>query len=138
VRHLRRYIFTSLTARYAPIALVALMAMLLAPPSNPRPPYPVFSPQKRAVSSPIPQLTRTVRPRRAQPSIVAIKPPSRVIFELDRFDLDLTVKPVPTQVAVCTNLRSSFVALFRQEIVGPTVSLCDFGFQLTRASPLRI
>jgi len=120
------------------MALVALMAMLLAPPSNPRSPYPVFSPQKRAASSPIPQLTHIVRPRRAQPSIVAIKPPSGVIFELDRFDLDLTVKPVPAQVTVCTTLRLSFVAPFRQEIYGPTISQCDFGFQLTRAGPLRI
>jgi hypothetical protein len=135
---LHRYIFSSVTARSVSLAHVVLAAMLLMPPSNPRPPYPVFPSQKRVVSSPIPQLTRTVRPRRVQPSIVAIKPPSSGFFEFDRFDLDLTVKPEPAQVTVCTNLRASCIAPFRQEIYVPTISQCDFGFQLTRAGPLRI
>jgi len=135
---LRRYIFSLLTARNASMALAVLSAMLLVPPSNPRPPYPVFSPQKGAASSPIPQLTRLLRPRRVQPRIVAIKPPSIVLFEFDRFDLDFTAKPEPAQVTVCTNFRSSFVAPFRQDIYRPTISQCDFGFQLTRAGPLKI
>jgi hypothetical protein len=73
-----------------------------------------------------------------QPSIVAIKPPSSVFFEYDRLDLDLTVNSAPELASVCTNPQSACGAPFRQKICGPAISQCDFGFQLTRAGPLRI
>ncbi len=135
---LLRYIFSFLTVQNLPMALVALTAILVVPPSNPRSPYHVYSLQKRVVSSPIPQITRTVRPRRAQPNIVAIKSPSGIFFEVDHFDLEYTIKPLPAKAPACTDLRSEATISLRPINHRSIISQFASGFQSTRASPLRI
>lgn len=116
------------------VSVVVLAALML--PESTHPPYRSgVSAARRVATSPIPNLTKILRPRRVQARIVAIKPPSIACLIIDRTDLDLNVKPVFTQPSADAANYSPLVAIRLNEKAESFASQAEFSFQLTRAGP---